>query len=132
MSKLECFNVCMNLMITYMPLLFVDIQLVNNTLRTITVSDCFDCVAACLAEPHCCSVNFKLADDLSICNLNRRCRRETVEDGCLMKTERSIYFELSDTKGRSPVRGVIRVKLYPANFWSYNVSISWFIYVKTV
>ena len=81
-----------------MPLLFVGYELTNNTLTTIPVSDYFDCVTACLAEQRCCSVNFK-PEGISICNLNKRCRRERQEDGCLKRSDHAVYYELSNTRG---------------------------------
>ncbi|KAL9987715.1 hypothetical protein ACROYT_G002065 [Oculina patagonica] len=75
-------------------------ELADNILRTITVSDYFDCVTACLAERRCCSVNYK-PDDVPICDLNIRCRRKQVEDGCMKRSPNVIYYELSETKGRT-------------------------------
>ena len=86
-------------------LLLVGYELTSNTLRTITVSDYFDCVTACLAEQRCCSVNYK-RDDIPVCNLNKRCRRKEVEDGCMKRSLNVIYYELSDTKARTLVSGV--------------------------
>ena len=75
----------------------------DNILRTMTVWDYFDCVTACLAEKRCCSVNYK-PDDIPTCDLNKRCRRKRVEDGCMKpRINHVVYYELSDTKGRGLV-----------------------------
>ena len=84
--------------VDHMPLLFLGYELTNNTLTTIQVSDYFDCVTACLAEQRCCSVNFK-PEGISICNLNKRCRRKRQEDGCLKRSDHAVYYELSNTRG---------------------------------
>lgn len=84
-------------------ILFAGYELTDNILRTITVLDYFDCVTACLAEQRCCSVNYK-PDGIPICDLNKRCRRKRVKDGCMKpRTYNVVYYELSDTKGRGLV-----------------------------